>query len=133
MKGHLFPGERKLRRDTVRLHGRLNLGATGAITTQTKQRFSGFVAARTGVGTYTLTCSDKYSELLNFNINIIGANATYAAASGFGAFVTSDLITTTKVITIQFRRTDTGANAEVENNAKVLIDLELAQAQAEVG
>lgn len=111
------------------MQGRLNLGTTGAITTQTKKKLSGFVAARTGVGTYTLTIVGRFMELLNYNINFI--SATMPAANGISAFVTSDLSTTTGVITVQFRRTDTGANAEIVDNAKMLVTLELAQSPAE--
>lgn len=131
MQGALFPGPKARRRETVVLQGKLNLGATGAITTQTKKRFSGFTAARTGAGIYTLTLTTKYSELLNVVINIIGANATYAATAGREYFMSSDLTTTTGVITVKFLRTDTGAVAEIEDSAKVLITLELAQAPAE--
>lgn len=131
MQGEFFPGAKSLRRETVKLYGRLNLGSTGAITTQTKQRFSGFKAARTGAGVYTLTLSSKYSELLGLGVTVIGANATYTAAAGREVFVTSDLTTTTAVITIKFLRTDTGAVAEIEDNAKVLVTLELSQVPAE--
>jgi Flp pilus assembly CpaE family ATPase len=127
MQGLLYPGSKRLRRETVTLNGRVNLGATGAVSTQTKQKLSGFVVARTGVGTYTITLSARYSELLGLDVNIIGANATYAATAGREMFITSDLTTTTKVITIKFLRTDTGAVAEVEDNAKLLFEINLAQ------
>lgn len=132
MKGLLYPGPKSQRRELVMLCGRLNLGSTGAITTQTKKRLSGFVAARTGAGVYTLTLTNPYCELVNLKINIIGANATYTAAAGREFFITSDLTTTTGVITIKFLRTDTGAVAEIEDNAKVMVTLLLAQSPSEV-
>jgi hypothetical protein len=126
MKGLLFPGAKKLRRETVTLHGRVNLGATGVVSTQTKQKLSGFTVARTGAGTYTLTLSDRYSELLGFDIMVIGANATYTTTAGRDVFITSDLTTTTKVITFKLLQVS-GAVAEAEDNAKLLIQVELAQ------
>lgn len=132
MQGMLNTGARSLRRDTVVLYGRLNLGATGAITTQTKRRSSGFTVARTGAGVYTITLGAKYSELLRLTATIVGANATYTAAAGREVYISSDLTTTTGIITIRFMRTDTGAVAELEDNAKVLIELALAQSAAEV-
>lgn len=130
MQGMLNTGAKSLRRDTVKLHGRLNLGATGAITTQTMKKYSGFVAARTGVGIYTLTLGSKYTELLQLKCTLIGANATYPAAAGREYFITSDLVTTTGVITLKFLRTDTGAVAEIEDSAKVLVEITLAESFA---
>lgn len=132
MKGLFYPGAVSQRRELVMLCGRLNLGSTGAITAQTKKRLSGFVAARTAAGTYTITLTNPYCELVNLKINIIGANSTYTAAAGRQYFITSDLTTTTGVITLKFLRTDTGAVAEIEDNAKVLITLLLAQSPSEV-
>lgn len=133
MQGLLFPGSKTLRRETVVLYGRVNLGATGAVSSQTKKKSSGFTVARTGAGVYTLTLATKYSELLGLNISLIGANATYTAAAGREFFITSDLTSTTGVITFKFLRTDTGAVAEVEDNAKLAIEVKLAQTTADVG
>lgn len=124
------------RRDQVDLLGRVNLGTTGAITTQTLRKFSGYVLARTGVGTYTLTLDKvaaRYAELLALVINVIGANATYTAAAGREYFITSDLTSTTGVITLKFLATTTGAVAEIEDNAKLIVKLTLSTSAAAVG
>lgn len=132
MQGEFFPGPKSLRRETVTLYGRVNLGATGAISTQTKKRYSGFTVARTGAGIYTITLSSKYSELMRLAIVVIGANATYTSTAGREFFITSDLTTTTGVITVKFLRTDTGAVAEIEDSAKLMVSIDLAQTQADV-
>jgi hypothetical protein len=123
------------RRDQVDLVGRLNLGATGAITTQTKKKYSGFVAARTGAGVYTITLDKtaaRYAELLAFQATIIGANATYTATAGRDYYISSDLTATTGVITVKFLQVS-GAVAEIEDNAIVLLQLAMSTSAATVG
>lgn len=126
MQGMQFiDGVKTYRREQCIYQTRLNLGVTGAITTQTKRKLSGVAAARTGVGLYTFTFPFKNSELLWYDFKLISATAP--AANGLDAFVTSDLSATTGVITVQFRRTDTGASAEIVDNAKVLCNFRFAQ------
>ncbi len=123
------------RRDQVDLAGRVNTSTSGAIATQTKKKFSGFVVARTGVGVYTITLDKtaaRYAELLMFNATIVGANATYTATAGRDYYISSDLTTTTGVITVKFLQVS-GAVAEVEDGAIILLALTLSTSAAQVG
>lgn len=120
------------RRDLIDLVGRMNTTAAGVITTQTKKKFSGFVAARTGAGLYTLTVEKtaaKYAELIDVDARII--LAAIPAANGVIPFVTSDLVTTTGVITVQFRQAS-GAAAELMDNATVLWTITLGLSASQV-
>jgi len=57
----------------VLLHGRFSPNGTGAVT---NVQGAGFTAARTAVGTYTITLADKYPALLYADIKLFLATPT---------------------------------------------------------
>lgn len=61
---------RSLDREVVSLFGVLTIGATGAISSQD---CNGFSVARTGVGAWTITLTDRWSSLLNVHATYLHA------------------------------------------------------------
>jgi len=104
------------------LYGQVVLGSTGAISSQTSD---GFSVAKTGgeVGRYTVTLNDVYNKLLGVSCNVVGAtDAAYTTANGvFSGLLRNNAVATAKTFDIQMQRTDTGADAEVEDNLTLLI------------
>jgi len=133
MKGLLFPGAKSTRRETLTISHVLNLGITGAITTQSK--LDGVSAARTAAGTYLFTFDSRYSAVLAVFATIKGANATYIGTAGFFPFIATggDLINSaTKTISVKMLDF-AGAVAEVENGAVVLFEFDLVEVPVTVG
>lgn len=109
----------------VTLHGVAKLGTTGAVSSQTSK---GFSVARTGVGLYTVTLEDVYSELLKCVVNLRTAAAVTGATAGsmFVRNKTGNLVDGgAKTFTFQAVRADTQVAAEVEDNAQLEIEIVL--------
>jgi hypothetical protein len=122
------------RRDQIDLFGRMNTSTSGTITTQTKKKFSGFVAARTGVGLYTLTVdrtAARYNELLDFAGKLYGA--AFAAGKGLVPICTVDALTTTGILTMQFVNDAGAITGEIPDGASVLWSLTLSLSASTVG
>lgn len=96
---------------------RVTTGNTGAIASQDTD--STVVAARSSAGVYTLTLPTAFKRLLKFGVVFIGTPG--AATTGYQWAVTSDLTSTTGVITVTFTRGSDNAAAELPNNTVFLV------------
>lgn len=118
-----------LTKGVVSLYGRVLLGASGAISTATLPITQGFTIVKTAAktGRYTVTLQDRYFSLLGVNVTILGAtDAAYTTAKGqWNGLVRNNLVSTSKTLDLQMQRTDTGADAEVEDNLTLFIELKL--------
>lgn len=99
------------------------------------------VKTATKTGRYTLTLPCAFERLLNVIATIIGVDdAIYGAATtGSDFFVRDDDVSRTKykagssqdgTIELQFRRTDTNADAELPDGAQVMITVIVARGDA---
>ena len=121
-------------RGVVSLMGRIALGTGGALAaTQTyTAKQMGFTVTKTAnkTGRYTITFTDKFKDLLNYNVGIISPTADAAVTTDTGtigvlrvqgASLAADLAT--GILTLQFVRpwtsttTSTNVDAELETNA----------------
>ncbi len=133
------------RRGVLHYYLHVTTGSAGAIVVATTDTaaVSGFAIVKTAAktGRYTLTANNAYRNVLDINVSVSGpADATYGsgavgtiwcwrnnnmdngAASGTGGAAS----TRAGTIELQFRRQDTGADAELPDNTqfKVRIDVE---------
>lgn len=58
------------------LTGKVAIGATGAVTSQTPVAYSGFTAARADTGEYTLTLHKNYRDVSNVSVQVMEAGST---------------------------------------------------------
>lgn len=128
-------GGQSPRRDQVDLFGRMNTSTNGTITTQTKKKFSGFVAAKGGGnGLYTLTLdktASRYAELLDVGGKLLGA--AFAAGKGLVPICTIDASATTGIITMQFVNDAGAITGEIPDGASVLWSVTLSLSASAVG
>lgn len=114
-------------RGLVCLFNRVVLGASGAVSSQDSARDAGFVVAKTAtkVGRYTLTFDKNYNRVEFIDARVIGADdAAYTTAKGIDFFLRDDDVgrgAGDGTIEIQFTRTDTEADAEIEDSREILI------------
>lgn len=124
------------RRNTVKFLHRVVLGASGAIASQDPANESGIVATKTAteVGRYTLQLpvgptGFKYRKLNWVDAKIVGADDTaYTTANGLNVLLRDNDIdggALDGTIDVQFCRTDTGADAEVENSRVLYFRVEV--------
>jgi len=117
----------------VNLLGFFTTTTTGTLSTVstafTPVKQAGFTLTKVGAtaGRYLLTLQDKYVALLSVAaMASITGGAAFPVANGVTAFVRDAAVSAaTPVLTIQFARTDTGADAEVPDGAIILIDVQL--------
>ena len=78
-------------------------------------------------GRYRITLQDQYTRLLSVNAIVSGAaDAAYTTAKGLNTLVRNvDVAAATPILDIQFARTDTGADAEVEDSAVIYVEITL--------
>lgn len=116
-----------VKRGVVHLYGKALTTTNGTLSTVagavTSAKQAGFTIAKTGskVGRYTITLQDRYVGLLYIHATVSGAaDAAYTTARGLNAFFRNNAVAAAaKTIDIQFARTDTGADAEVEDGATI--------------
>lgn len=119
------------RRGVAEFYHRVTLGATGVIASQDAPNVSGIVAAKTGgeVGRYTLQLpvgptGYKYRSLLWVDAKIIGADdAAYTVAKGLDVLLRDNDVdggALDGTIEVQFVRSDSDADAEVEDSRVLL-------------
>ena len=109
-----------------RLFGNFTTSTSGTVSASS---CDGFSVAKTGseAGRYTVTLQDGYTALYGANVSVISAQAdtAYTTAKGLNSFIRNVDVVTAKTFDIQFSRTDTAADAELEDGAKVLIEIVL--------
>jgi hypothetical protein len=113
-----------LERGVVKLFATVTTSTSGAIASSSAL---GMTITKTAseAGRYTVTLSDKYVSLLAANALVEGAaDAAYTTAKGSQAILRGVDIAG-KVLYVQFVRTDTGADAELEDGAKFFLELTL--------
>lgn len=116
----------------VKLYGSFVTSTSGTIDSSACK---GFSVAKTGseTGRYTVTLSDTYKGLLAVNVAIVGAaDAAYTTAKGLTWILRNvSVADSTPTFDIQFNDPDgSPADAELENAAKVLIEITLKNSDA---
>lgn len=116
----------------VKLYGSFVTSTSGTIDSSACK---GFSVAKTGseTGRYTVTLSDTYKGLLAVNVAIVGAaDAAYTTAKGLTWILRNvSVADSTPTFDIQFSDPDgSPADAELENAAKVLIEITLKNSDA---
>jgi hypothetical protein len=101
----------------------MTIGAAGAIGSQDAD--SGVVAALGTAGLYTLTLPKAYRRLLKLTATVVTA-VPGAATWVVQHVVTSNAVSTTGVITVQFFVASTGAAGNLANPSTVIFDIEVA-------
>ena len=101
------------RKGVVDFSHTMNIGATGAISSQDAD--SGVSASRVSAGLYTLTFPAAYKKIVDWSVGITGTGAAGTAATW--ELASNNLTAGTKAGTIQIlgRRTDTMVAADVPN------------------
>lgn len=124
-----YPPKGSLSRNLVTLVGTLVTTTSGTIGSSD---CDGFSIAKTGseAGRYTVTLGDKYAKLRGVSCAVKGAaDAAYTTAKGIWmGLIRNNAVATSKTFDIQFQRTDTGADAELEDAAEVFITIFLKDA-----
>lgn len=113
----------KDRRNALAFQHSMTIGAAGAIGSQDTD--SGVTAALGTPGLYTLTLPKSYRKLLNLSAIVVTA-VPGAATWVVQYVVTSNLVTTTGVITVQFFVASTGAAGNLANPTTVIWNIEVA-------
>lgn len=115
------------RKGIVLLFGKVVLGASGAISSQTGAKLAGFTVEKTATktGRYTLTLDKNYNELLYGHVTVVGADdAAYTTAAGIDCII-RDVDTGggagDGTFELQLTRSDTSADAEAINSAELRI------------
>jgi hypothetical protein len=122
---HTFEG------GVVKLYGKVTLGASGAIASQSCKGFSVEKTA-SEVGRYTVTLEDKYSSLLSAQVAVQGADdAAYTSAKGLGWMLRAVDVSSSKTLYVQFLdREAAPADAEVADSSVLYIELTLKNSSA---
>ena len=115
-----------LEKGVVKLYATITTTTSGTIGSTSAVGLSvAKVAAE--AGRYRVTLDDKYTRLLAAQAIVTGAaDAAYTTAKGAYAIVRNVAVSAaTPVLDIQFVRTDTAADAEVEDGATIYVELTL--------
>lgn len=106
----------------ILLFGKVPLGTSGALATtySAGTMTPGVTVTKTGGGKtarYTLTLAGTVKQVLFAQAIVVGADDTaYTTANGIQAILRDDDLASDGTIELQFVRTDTGADAEIEDN-----------------
>ena len=117
----------------VKLYGSATTSTSGTLaSTATK----GFSIAKTAAetGRYTITLEDDWVKLLSASVTLVGSSdAAYTGAAGIVSILRNDTVGVSGGKTVQIQWTTavaTPADAEIENGAKMLIELTLKNSTA---
>lgn len=117
----------------VKLYGHVVTSTSGTVSSQTSK---GFTVSKTGseTGRYTITLDDKYNALRGCSVAVQGAaDSAYTTAKGLNWFIRGEDVAAsggTPLLYVQFNRTDTAADAELEDAAEFWIELTLKNSTA---
>lgn len=117
-----------LEKGVVKLFATIVTSTSGTISSS--DMLGGSVAkVGSEAGRYRITLSGSYQRLLSASVMVSGAaDAAYTTAKGVQAIVRNVDVSnaSTPVLDIQLIRTDTAADAEVEDGASIFIELTLS-------
>lgn len=116
------------RSGVIQLSGQVNLGASGAVSSSDTPRFT-VTKTATKVGRYDVQLKqpngDNAIGLQLTDVQCVvwtaAADAAYTAAKASGFLIRNNTLSITGSFQIQLIRTDTFADAEAEDSAKLLI------------
>lgn len=115
-----------LEKGVVKLFATIVTSTSGTISSTTA---TGLTVTKVGseAGRYRVTLDDKYTRLLAAQAIVSGAaDAAYTTAKGIQAIVRNVAVSAaTPILDIQLVRTDTAADAEVEDGASIYVELTL--------
>jgi len=112
----------------IKLYGQVTLGNSGAISSSS---CDGFTIAKTAskTGRYTVTLGQNYNKLLGCSVQIIGPDdAAFTDAKGVDPKLRDNDVgggANDGTFEIQFVDADSGADAEVQDSAVLLIEITL--------
>lgn len=115
-----------VQRGVVPLFSRVVLGSSGAVSSQDGAKLAGFTVTKTAskTGRYTITLDKNYARLLWADVRIIAADDTaYTTAKGADVLIRDDDVgrgAGDGTFELQFCRSDTEADAEVEDSRDLL-------------
>lgn len=116
-----------LERGVVKLFATVVTSTSGAIASSDAM---GMAVTKVGseAGRYKLTLQDAYQRMLSCSVMVSGASdAAYTTAKGIQAIVRNVAVSgATPALEVQLVRTDTGADAEVEDGATIWIEVTLS-------
>lgn len=114
----------------VKLYGTFTTTTSGTIGSSSCKGFS-VAKTATETGRYTVTLGDKWNGLLGVNVAIEGAaDAAYTASQGLCSLLRNVDVSSAKTLDIQFADPATSADAELEDGAKVYIEITLKNSSA---
>ncbi len=119
------------RSGVLHFFGQVNLGATGAVSSQDCPRFK-VTKTATKTGRYDIQLVDPDGSpvsalrLCSFNLGILTASAdtAYTTAKAAGWILRNNSISPNGTFQLQLIRTDTNADAEAEDNATLIIEFD---------
>lgn len=117
-----------LEKGVVKLYASIVTSTSGTVSSSDAM---GMTVAKVGseAGRYRLSLQDSYQRLLACNVMVSGAaDAAYTTAKGIKAIVRNVAVSSSSapLLDVQLVRTDTGADAEVEDGASIYIELVLS-------
>ena len=113
------PGPMAIEKGTIKLWGRVVVGASGAVASQDCRGFS--VALNASPGVYDVTLEDNYTALRMFTTNVI--DAVGAGEGKFGQVISEDVAG--GVLSFTVVATDDGLAADVAADGIILIEITL--------
>lgn len=115
-----------LEKGVIKLYATITTSTSGTISSTLA---TGLTVAKVGseAGRYRITLDDKYTRLLSVHAIVSGAADTaYTTAKGLNALVRNVAVSAaTPIFDLQMVRTDTGADAEVEDGAVIYVEITL--------
>lgn len=90
----------------VRLYAKVTYGASGAPTLSTANSKGIASISRTSAGLYAITLQDVYNKFMHMSCSQVGASSGATAQAAPILSLKSETVSSTKIITIQFRAID---------------------------
>ena len=121
------------RRNVTHFIHKVTTTTSGAVGSQDAPGVSGVVATKTATktGRYTLALGSKFRVFLGGFVSLIGADDTaYTTQKGFGSFFRDNDIdggAADGTVEVQFTRTDTEADTELEDGAVAIFHIFVEQ------
>lgn len=116
----MFQFRYSLERDIVELFAKVAIGGTGAPTLSLGKGIASI--SRVSAGIYDITLQDNFNVFLGCDVNFIASSGSPAAPD---VSVTSEAVSTTKVIRIQCNDADTPAATDPGSGETMLMRITL--------
>jgi hypothetical protein len=111
-----------LEKEVKKLYLKAAIGASGAPTISATASKGVASIARSAAGKYTITLSDKYNSLLDFNAVLLKSDGAKSSAGGFT--LVSEDVAGAKTIVVWFLD-NAGAAVEIDSGAVLRVSIEV--------